>query len=186
MRKDELALKLYNLGLVKIGRFKLSSGLESNYYIDLRGLVNYPSFLKEIASMIYDIAREKGSFDVVAGIATGGIPLVSFISCMYEIPLAYVRRERKAYGTGRRLEGNVSSKKILLVDDVATTGGSLEEAIKVIRDNGGEVKHAIVVVDRMQGARERLMKLGVELLFLINVNELFSSLEKHGIKLNVE
>jgi len=183
MHKEKLILKLYELGLIKIGHFKLSSGLESNYYIDLRGLVSYPDLLKSIATMIYDLAREHYSFDVVAGIATGGIPLTSFISCIYSIPMAYVRREKKTYGTQKLIEGDVSSKKVLLVDDVATTGGSLEDAIRIIRDNGGELSIAIVVVDREQGASRKLRNLNVQLLSLIKAKEIFSTLEKHGVKI---
>ncbi len=183
MDKEELILKLYELGLIKIGRFKLSSGLESNYYIDLRELVSYPRLMKSIALMIYDLAKTRYRFDVVAGIATGGIPLASFISCIHEIPMAYIRRERKMHGMQKLIEGNVASKKVLLVDDVATTGGSLEDAVKTIREFKGEISFAIVVVDREQGALERLGKLGVELLSLVKAREIFSVLERYGVKI---
>lgn len=178
-----MILKLYELGLIKLGRFKLSSGLESNYYVDLRGLVNYPNLLKSIAMMIYELAKSHYHFDIVVGIATGGIPLTSFISCIYSIPMAYVRRERKTYGTQKLIEGDVSLRKVLLVDDVATTGSSLEEAIKTIRDHKGELSAAVVIVDREQGASRRLRDLNVQLLSLIKAHEIFSTLEKNGIKI---
>ncbi|RLG08772.1 MAG: orotate phosphoribosyltransferase, partial [Thaumarchaeota archaeon] len=128
MNKEDLALELFRLGLVKIGKFRLTSGLESPFYIDLKGLIGYPALLREIATMLFNTAKEKCAFDMVVGIATGGIPIVSFISCLFNIPMAYVRKEKREHGTMRLVEGDIRKKRVLLVDDVATTGGSLEKA----------------------------------------------------------
>ena len=181
MNLAELAIKLYNLGLIKIGQFILSSGIKSPFYIDLRELIGYPQLMKKVANLILREARKKCSFEVLVGIATGGIPLVAYMSCIGEIPMAYVRREEKKYGTGKILEGFVSNRKVLLIDDVATTGRSLERAVNVIRDNDGLIEHAFVVIDREQGARERLKKIGVKLHSLLTVTDLFRILHKNSL-----
>jgi len=181
MNKEDLALELFRLGLVKIGKFRLTSGLESPFYIDLKGLIGYPALLREIATMLFNTAKEKCTFDTVVGIATGGIPIVSFISCLFNIPMAYVRKEKREHGTMRLVEGDIRKKRVLLVDDVATTGGSLEKAVKVLRGNEGLIDYAIVIVDREQGARKRLSALGVKLLSLLTARELFQILWKGNI-----
>jgi len=155
--------------------------LESPFYIDLKGLIGYPALLREIATMLFNTAKEKCAFDMVVGIATGGIPIVSFISCLFNIPMAYVRKEKREHGTMRLVEGDIRKKRVLLVDDVATTGGSLEKAVKVLRGNEGLIDYAIVIVDREQGARKRLSALGVKLLSLLTARELFQILWKGNI-----
>ncbi len=181
MNKEDLALELFRLGLVKIGKFRLTSGLESPFYIDLKGLIGYPALLREIATMLFNTAKEKCTFDTVVGIATGGIPIVSFISCLFNIPMAYVRKEKREHGTMRLVEGDIRKKRVLLVDDVATTGGSLEKAVKVLRGNEGLIDYAIVIVDREQGARKRLSALGVKLLSFLTARELLQILWKRNI-----
>ncbi|MHA1615973.1 MAG: orotate phosphoribosyltransferase [Candidatus Njordarchaeales archaeon] len=181
MNLEDLAVKLYNLGMVKIGDFILSSGIRSPFYIDLRELIGYPKILKDIAGLILTEAKKRTVFEVVVGIATGGIPLASYISCIANIPMAYVRKEEKKHGTGKLLEGFVVDRKVLLVDDVATTGQSLERAVNVVRDNGGTIENAIVVIDREQGAKERLRRIGVNLFSLLTAKELFEILMQKGI-----
>lgn len=172
----DLSLLLFENRLIKIGSFKLSSGIISPFYIDLRGLISYPKVLKKIAKMILDLVSVKTNFDVIAGIATGGIPLAAFISSISEIPMAYVRKEKKEHGLEKLIEGIVDNKRVLLVDDVATTGASLEYAINVLRDNGAIVDHAAVIVDREEGAKERLERIGVKLLSLTTAKEIFTDL----------
>ena len=172
----DLSLLLFENGLIKIGSFKLSSGIISPFYIDLRGLISYPKVLKRIAKMILDLVSVKTNFDVVAGIATGGIPLAAFISSISEIPMAYVRKEKKGHGLEKLIEGIVNGKRVLLVDDVATTGASLEYAINVLRQNGAIIDHAAVIVDREEGAKERLERIGVKLLSLTTAKEIFTDL----------
>jgi len=180
MNKEDFVIQLYKLGLIKIGQFKLSSGKESPFYIDLRELISYPKLLKKIASAIVDSVRNEIDFDVIAGIATGGIPLASYISCIYDIPMAYVRKEEKYHGTQKLVEGNVRGKRILLVDDVATTGGSLKRAINALRAEQGQVNYAIVIVDREQGAKQLLNKLNVTLKSLITAREIFAVLYRNN------
>ncbi len=79
------------------------------------------------------------NFDIVLGVATGGVPLASFIACKMNLPMGYVRVEKKGYGTDKLVEAEVSNKRVLIVDDVATTGGSIEKASLEVSKSGGNV-----------------------------------------------
>ncbi len=180
MNKRQLAEILYELGLIKIGSFKLSSGKQSPFYIDLRRLIEYPQLLKKIARALFERAKSRYEFDVVAGVATGGIPIAAYISCLFEIPMAYIRKKEKKYGTEKIIEGDVKNKRVLLVDDVVTTGASLEHAAKAIRESYGQINYALVIVDREQGGKDRLNKINVILDSLITAREIFEVLFQEG------
>ncbi|MCY0867791.1 MAG: orotate phosphoribosyltransferase [Desulfurococcus sp.] len=175
-----LALELYERGMVRVGWFKLSSGLESPFYIDLRRLYMHPNLARRVAM---EIVERVGldDVDVVLGVATGGLPLASYISCITGKPLAYVRSERKNHGLSSLIEGDVAGLRILVVDDVSTTGSSIARAVSAVREAGGIPLKASVVVDREQGASSTLAKLGVKLYWLITAREIFEELHKHGL-----
>jgi orotate phosphoribosyltransferase len=179
-----LSVELYKLGMIKIGEFTLSSGLKSPFYIDLRRLYNYPTLARRIAQELLGKIPED-LYDVIAGVETAGIPLATYMSCLSNKPLAYVRKERKEHGTKSAVEGDVKGRRVLVVDDVATTGSSLHKAILSIKEAGGIPVLAAVVVDREQGARELLKIHGVELVSLITATEMFRELYLKGY-INVE
>jgi len=163
---------LWRIGAVQRGLFKLSSGRVSSVYVDLRKLPSHPAEFKEVVRSLAGLA-EHFSADYVCGIAVGGLPLATALAYELGKPLIYVRRERKDHGTMKQLEGDYSrGARVLLVDDVATTGGTLSEATRVLRSEGLEVEAALVVVDREEGAREALRSLGVELLSLTTLRRL--------------
>ncbi len=174
-----LAIELYRKGMVKIGQFKLSSGLESPFYIDLRKLYSYPEIIETVVNAAINTIN-LDEYDNIAGIATSGLALASFIACKARKPLSYVRIERKEHGTKSLVEGDVASKNILIVDDVATTGGSLEHAYLALREHGGNPTGVFVVIDREQGARERLGRYGLRFYLLLTAKELFSILRNEG------
>ncbi len=175
-----LALELYKRGMLKLGRFKLTSGLESPFYIDLRKLYSYPDLARRVAKELASVG-EIEKLDGVVGIATAGIALAAYIAALYGIPMAYVRSERKEHGTLSLVEGEVAGRRVAIVDDVATTGGSIERAFRALREAGAEPVIALVVVDREQGARERLRRLGLELRSLVTARQLFEELYRAGI-----
>lgn len=160
--------------LLLIGNFILTSGKTSPYYLDLRKLPNYPEFV-EIVNLAIEKVKNIES-DMIIGIATGGVPLASFIACKLGKPLGYVRLEKKGHGTDKLLEAEVKGKTVLVVDDVATTGSSIEKAVNEIRKNGGIVSNAFVIIDRREGAQERLEKIGVKLNCIFTINDILKDI----------
>lgn len=177
-KKRELVLAIYNHEMVQFGSFKLTSGKVSPYYINLRKLISFPQLMKRIAKLM---VSQMERVDVVAGIATGGIPLSSFISAVGEIPGAYIRKEEKSHGISKTVEGDVEKKKVLVVDDVTTTGGSLIHGVKALRENNAIVKHTLVIVDREEGASARLKDHSVTLQALLSISEIMEILNEENL-----
>ena len=178
----DIIRELYRIGVVKVGRFVLSSGIESPFYINLRILPSFFQLFKKIVDLVIDKFRDViYSSDVIVGVATGGIPLASFISCLSGRGLGYVRGKEKGYGVSGMVEGVVDGKKVLIVDDVATTGSSLLNAFNVLRENNADVIGALVLVDREQGAKEKLEKAGLKFYSLWRVREIFEILAEEEL-----
>ncbi len=175
-----VCVEIAKLGMFRVGKFKLSSGLESPYYVDLRKLYSYPHLAKAVAEEMvnrFNLRR----FEAVIGIATAGIALATYIGCLAGLPVGYVRRERKAHGTRSIVEGVVEGRRVVIVDDVATTGSSIESAYTALVECGAKPMAAAVVIDREQGAREKLAELGLELLSLVKISELIEVLRRRGL-----
>ena len=155
------------------GDFTLSSGKKSDYYINMKKAITNPEILSTISKLIYDEIKDE-SVDKIAGPALGAVPIATALSLDSKIPLLMIRKEKKGYGTSKLIEGELNQNdEVVVVEDVSTTGGSLLKAINAIKDNGGIVKKAFVVVDRNEGAIENFKELGLELHPLICVNDFF-------------
>ena len=174
-----LADRIVMLGFVRLGRFRLSSGRTSSIYVDLREYPMHPREFREalraLAARVRAIPQLRGD-ETLAGVATGGIAWAVGAALLLEVPATYVRPGAKDHGTSRLVEAEVSGRRIVLVDDVATTGSSLERAAAAVEDSGGEVVAAVVVVDRLQGARERLASIGVPLYSLVTLRDLVDAM----------
>ena len=130
------------------GEFTLASGKKSSYYVNMKKAITEPLILSTIAATAVSLESRK--------------------------PLLMIRKEKKGYGTSKLIEGELNEgDNVILVEDVTTTGGSLLKAINAIRDNGGIVQKAFVVVDREEGAMETFANEGIELEPLISVSEFF-------------
>ncbi|BBG24035.1 orotate phosphoribosyltransferase [Sulfuracidifex tepidarius] len=160
--------------LLLLGNFVLNSGKVSPYYLDMRSLPSYVYF-NDIVNKAVDVLSTM-DFDMTVGVATGGVPLASFIACRMGKLTGYVRPEKKGHGTNRLVEGIVEGKQVLVVDDVSTTGGSLVSAVNKVRENGGKVDKALVIVDREEGAKEKLKEAGVSLVSLFTIQDILESL----------
>lgn len=155
------------------GNFTLSSGKKSNYYINMKKAITNPEILYTIAKLITEQIKED-NIDKIAGPALGAVPIATAISLESKLPLLMIRKEKKGYGTSKLIEGELNENdEVIVVEDVTTTGGSLLKAIKAIQDNGGNVKRAFVVVDRLEGAKEAFAENNIVLEPLITVNEFF-------------
>ncbi|MDE1839209.1 MAG: orotate phosphoribosyltransferase [Thaumarchaeota archaeon] len=156
----EFAIFLQESGAIKFGNFRLSSGKESAYYIDLRLVPSFPHQFRKMVKAVQNLISEKiglDSFDYIASVPTSGLVIASALAMETVKPLIYIRQKIKDYGTGSLIEGKIpEGSRVVLLDDVGTTGHSLLGAIKALKDAKIVVDSAFVIVNRLEGARENL------------------------------
>ena len=171
-KKEELIAALKNCGAVKFGDFTLASGKKSKYYIDIKKASTDPVTLRIIAEQAAGKIRDI-DLDIVGGVALGGVPIATAVSLETGLPLLLVRKDVKDYGTGGRFVGDLTDgARVVLMEDVTTSGGSVLDGISAVRDAGGVVDTVITVVDREENARERLDSVGVALIPLVKASDL--------------
>lgn len=153
---------------LEFGDFTLASGAKSKYYVDVKTAVTHPDFLAQIAQVIAD----RYEFDVVAGVAVGGVPLAVAVALAVKKPFAIIRAEQKDHGKKNPIIGEVKGKRILLVEDVTTSGESALYGIVTLRNAGALADRVVTVVDREQGAAATLAKEKIDLLPLVRVSEI--------------
>ncbi|WP_094228606.1 orotate phosphoribosyltransferase [Methanolobus psychrotolerans] len=159
-------------GAVKFGDFTLASGKKSTYYIDIKKASTDPATLKVIAKEASRVIKGL-EIDAVGGVVLGGVPLATAVSLEANLPLVLIRKSEKGYGTGGRFVGDFhAGSKILLLEDVTTSGGSVKDAIEAIREAGAVVDRVITVVDRDSGAEKSLSDIGVKLVPLVRASDL--------------
>ncbi len=157
---------------VKRGEFLLASGRKSSYYIDVKRAYTRPEVLREIAAELASMIHEE-TVDRIAGVALGAVPLAAAASLETGLPFIIIRKKEKSYGTGKLVEGELMpGERIVLVEDVTTTGGSALKAVRIIRRAGGVCEEVLSVVDRGEGAEELLDKEGIALRSLVRVEDL--------------
>ena len=182
--KTELSRVLHRIGAIKFGTFKLTSGRTSPYYIDLRIVPSFPEAFERVCDIYVKLAEtELGAqnFDRIAGIPTAGIPFASLIAYHVKKPFLYIRPKAKLHGRERRIEGILMpGNRVLLVDDLITTGLSLRKAANAIRAEGGVVSDALILLDREEGGRERLKKDNITLHYLLTAREAANRLYELG------
>lgn len=168
---DSLLRMLQESQAIQFGTFTLASGKTSSYYIDMKK-VTQPRVLQEIARRM--LPHTEGH-QWVAGVELGAIPLTVALSLASGLPYLMVRRERKDHGTGKVFEGELTpGDRVLFVEDTTTTAMTLLRGIQTIREAGGVVEKAVVVVDRGEGALENLAAAGVALTSLVPASDLSS------------
>ncbi|MBM3895923.1 MAG: orotate phosphoribosyltransferase [Thaumarchaeota archaeon] len=181
----EFAVFLHQNNAIKFGDFTLSSGKKSSYYVDLRVVPSFPhQFRKMIKGLQALISDQIGydNFDCIASVPTGGLVIASALAIETVKPLVYVRTKPKEYGTSKSIEGKIEKDaKILIVDDVATTGGSVSNAITLLKEAGAKITDAYVVINRMEGADKLLQSQGVKIHSLTNILEITEILHKENL-----
>jgi len=178
--RDRLKLLLKENSIL-VGKFKLSSGKESNYYIDARLTTLHPEGVYLAGKIFLDVISRDSEIQAVGGPTMGADPIVGSILALVGAGLKpaptlrgfLVRKEEKQHGTGKLIEGNLrSGDKVAIVEDVATTGGSILKAIDAVEGAGAVVRKVLVIVDREEGARRTLEDRGYEFFSIFTIGEL--------------
>jgi len=179
-KKELLSRKLIEIGAIKFGRFVLKSGRISNYYVDIKHASTVPDVLRIIAEELSE--RAKG-YDIMAGMELGAVPLMAATSVISGVPYVIIRKKEKEHGIKDRIIGNVErGSKVVIVEDVTTTGGSALEVAEIVQSLGGLVDKIVCVVDREEGAEENLKKHGLKLDPILKISEIreLTSLHSHS------
>lgn len=175
-----LADGLLEVGCIKFGDFTLKSGLKSPIYIDLRQIISHPKLLADVAQAYLPLLA-KLQFSRIAGLPYAAIPIATAISLAGNYPMIYPRKEVKSYGTKAEVEGEYhTGETVVVIDDLATTGGSKFEAIEKLTGAGLVVKDVVVLVDRQSGAKESLAQAGYSMHAVLTITQLLDYWEKVG------
>lgn len=168
---------------LRFGVFTLASGKQSAYYIDLRVLSSFPGYFRLGIHALKDVVAEKvGQFDIFASVPTSGLVFGSALAYEMNKPFIYVRKDPKTYGTNKMVEGFLQpGSKVVIVDDVATTGTSISNAVEIIRANGGIVEDVVALVDRHEGAEDKLKKIGIKLNAVAGIKDIVNALYNAGL-----
>lgn len=172
VEKAELVAALRETEAVKFGEFELAHGGTSEYYVDKYVFETDPRALQLIAEAF----AERVGKTKLAGVALGAVPLVAVTSVESGNPYVIVRKSKKEYGTANLVEGEFEAgEEVVVLEDIATTGGSAVDAVEALRDAGAVVEKVLVVVDREEGARENLADHDIELESLLTASDLLDS-----------
>ncbi|MCL4430558.1 MAG: orotate phosphoribosyltransferase [Chloroflexi bacterium] len=183
-QKERMANILFKIDAIKFGVYKLTNGKASPYEYRPEQFPSFPDAFREICeSYAQYINSEIGlkNFNRIAAIPLAGIPFASQIAYNLKKPFLYVRKDIKLHGRERRVEGIlVSGDKVLLIDDLLTTGLTLKTAADAVRAEGGVVSEAVVFLDREEGGKELLEKNGIKLHALLKISEVAKTLFEMG------
>jgi orotate phosphoribosyltransferase len=172
----ELAEGLVKAGALQFGTFTLPDGRVSSYYINLRGLPSYPGLYGLVVGAMTELVSKKApKVSAICGVPITGLLLAAPVAVALKKPLVYTRLTKPA--NERVVEGEVRPGwKVLVVDDLATSGKTILAAAEAVEEEGGEVTEAAVLIDRMEGAREKLSKKGIALHAVTDMMELADTL----------
>lgn len=178
---ESLALKLFEISAFKFGDFKMKVGINSPVYFDLRVIVSFPEVMNQLTDQMKEfIEVKKIKFDHYCGVPYTALPLATLLSVKSNHPMLIRRKEAKAYGTKKLIEGKFSvGEHCLIIEDVVTSGSSILETVNDLRGEGITVSDAIVVVDREQGGVQNTEEKGVKMHSLFTLSYLLNILLKH-------
>jgi len=172
----EFAIFLYKNNIIRFGNFTLASGKNSSYYVDLRLIPSYPHQFRKMIKNLQNLIFEKtglDDFDCLASVPTGGLVVTSALAIEIVKPLIYVRSKPKEHGTTKSIEGKISAgMKVVMVDDVMTTGTSVLNGINQLKEAGLLVSDLYVIINRLEGGDKALSDIGVQTHQLTDILEI--------------
>ena len=161
-QSKKIAQILFDIGAVTFSRsrpFKFDSGILSPVYVDNRILISYPKQRNIILNYLLVKIKELGKIDVIAGVATAGIPHAAFIAQKLNLPMVFVRAKPKDHGKGNQVEGKLRrGQKVLVIEDLVSTAGSSVRVIEAIRRLGGIVTDELAIYSHSLKASDRNFK----------------------------
>jgi len=156
MQQQTFIYSLYEIGAVQFGEFQLKNGEISPIYINLRKIISYPKLLIAVEKLIWEVIVDK-QFDLICGVPYTALPIATCLSLTRSIPMIMKRKEKKHYGTKQLLEGEFrEGQTCLLIEDIITSGSSLNETAHDLIAAGLIVKNMVAIIDREQGGKEHL------------------------------
>ena len=177
MTREELSKRIYEVSNLQ-GEFRLRSGRVSNEYFDKYLFEAQPEILRAIAEAMSQIVPS--ATDALAGLEMGGIPLATMLSQVTGIPAVFVRKKQKEYGTCKLAEGGeVRGRRLVVVEDVVTSGGQILESVEQLLTLGATVTDILCVIDRESGGKQNLAARGLTLRPLFLMSELKEAANKH-------
>jgi orotate phosphoribosyltransferase len=181
----QVGILLIKNSAIKFGDYILASGKKSPYYIDLRQTISSPITMDWIGNALTRIVINeigKDRIDKILGVPTAGVPFATVVSQKLAIPLIYYRQARKEHGVRKKIEGILDrNDRVLIIDDLITTGESVIESAEVVRDQGGVVNELVVLLDREQGGKERLRSSRIEPHVLFKISDAMEWLHTVGL-----
>lgn len=172
----DLILQLHEVGCVQFGQFTLASGIQSPFYIDLRRITASPSLLRRIAQAYADLLQPL-VFDHLAAVPYAALTIGTAVALAINKSLIYPRKEAKAYGTDKTIEGRFAAgDRAVVIEDLITSGGSIRKAIVTLQVAGLEVSDVVVLIDREQGGVQKLAEAGYRLHAVLRLSEILGTL----------
>jgi orotate phosphoribosyltransferase len=162
--------QMINAGLIQRGNFILKSGKSSNVYFDFKGLVSHPDILIDIGTELNKLIIDREN-KVIIGVPMGGIVYATVLSIISKIPLVILRPEQKDYGMKRQIEGDLTGKEVILVEDVITTGQSVLETLKTLQS---KVSQILCIMDREEGGITAIKNCGYNVSSLFKLSDVGS------------
>lgn len=178
--QTELILQLYDIGCIIFGNFVQASGATFPYYIDLRTIISNPQTFDKIINSYANVLKDL-SFDRIAGIPYGSLPTATGLSLRLNCPMIYPRKEVKAHGTRRVIEGNFQpGETVVVVDDILISGKSAMEGAEKLKSGGLKVNDIVVFIDHEQGVKDRLKENGYRAHSVLGISEITATLYEAG------
>ncbi|MBO3460584.1 bifunctional orotidine-5'-phosphate decarboxylase/orotate phosphoribosyltransferase [Aetokthonos hydrillicola Thurmond2011] len=177
---QELILQLYDIGCIMFGKFVQASGATFPYYIDLRKIISNPQLFNQVLSAYEEILQTL-TFDRLAGIPYGSLPTATGLSLRLHCPMIFPRKEVKAHGTRRLIEGEFNpGEKVVVVDDILISGKSAMEGAEKLKSAGLNVDDIVVLIDHGQGVQDRLRENGYQAHAVLKLSEIIETLYQAG------